>query len=274
MTEAQKNLDADERWLHGYFRTDEDDGASKGRSAGAGSSWWKNVDYLRLKDLAIHLLDPKPGTKVLDVGCADGAMMVYCGLTGATVHGVDLDADAVKHANALLRRYQCTGGAHCADASKLPFPDDTFDGVISGDFVEHITDDVKVAVFREIRRVLKPGARMVVKTPNLSYLRMSLRWKQLRALASGKSPFGFKIPHTEGTDNPEHIGLVTRWQLRDAALAAGFLNYGFVYAPLRRFGPSKAVEVLSTEVPLVRDLFSEDLFMVATKPVITSHFPN
>jgi SAM-dependent methyltransferase len=212
--------------------------------------------------------------KVLDIGCANGPTMVYCGLQGATVYGVDLDEEAVNVANQFLRKYKLSGEAKCGDASTLPFKDDTFDAVISSDFFEHVTDDVKVEIFRETRRVLKPGAKCVIKTPNLAYAKMSLRYKRLHALAHLKSPFGFVIPHTPGTDDPQHIGLTTRWGLRDCLIKAGFLNYAFFYAPLRRFGTNKLVEVLSTEVPLIRDVFCEDLFAVAYKPVVLSHFPD
>lgn len=263
-------LDRHERWLRGYFTVHP--GASKGAVRTTGVLQ-KNVDYLRLKDVAIHLLELAPGKQVLDLGCADGALMIYCGLQGATVSGVDLDPARVASANAQMRRYGCLGEAVCGDANALPFPDDTFDAVIAGDFLEHVTDAEKVVILREASRVLKPGARVVIKTPNLSYLQASIRWKQLRALLKLESPFGFVIAHTPGTEDPQHIGLVSRWGLRDCLLDAGFLNYAMVYAPLRRFGRSKVVEVLSTEVPVVRDYLCEDLFVVAYKPVVMSHFP-
>ena len=59
----------------------------------------KNVDFLRLKDMALHLLDPRPGLKMLDLECARGAQMVYCGLQGAEVYGQDLDPANVALAN-------------------------------------------------------------------------------------------------------------------------------------------------------------------------------
>ena len=62
--------------------------------------------------------------------------------------------------------------------------------------------------------------------------------------------------------------------MRDALIAAGFSNYSTHYSPLRRFGPSKVIEVLSTEIPLVRDVLCEELYMVAYKPIILSHFPD
>lgn len=261
----------DNGWLRGYFTTDEADVIGGARSE---SVYRKNVDFLRLRDTALHALDPEPGKVILDVGCADGATMVYCGLQGAEVYGQDLDARVVSVANESLRRFKISGQAVCGDASELQFPDNHFDGAISSDFFEHITDDVKVRVLREMMRVLKPGRKMVIKTPNLSYLKLALCYKRLRAIAALRNPFRLVIPHTPGTNDAQHIGLVSRRGLRDCLLKSGIVNYQFFYAPLRRFGTSAFMETLSTEVPVLRDIFCEDVFCIAYKPIALSHFPD
>lgn len=233
---------------------------------------WKNRDFLRLKDRALMLLGPVRGRRILDLGCADGASMVYCGMQGAEVNGIDLDADQVAKANERLRRFGIEGEARVGDATNMPFPDDHFDGVISNDFFEHVGVPDKIAVLREARRVLRPGAPIVIKTPNLRYLQLSLWFKRLRAVARLRDPRGLVIPMTEGHDHPDHIGLTTRWELTGCLIRAGFLNYEFFHAPLRRFGASALAEIASTEMPILRDLLCEDVFARAYKPIIDSHF--
>lgn len=235
---------------------------------------WKNTDFLRLRDVALHLLNPRPGMIVLDVGCADGATMVYCGLQGATAQGVDIDAERVEMANVVLRRFGLGGEARVADAAQTPFPDNHFDGAISSDFLEHLTDEAKVPVLMEIYRVLKPGRPLVIKTPNLRYLRLSLYYKRLRAVIRLRDPRQIMIPHTQGTDDPEHVGLTTRWGLSRVLEASCFVNYRFVYAPMRRFGHRPIIDLLSTEFPVARDWLCEDLFCVAKKPIALAHFPD
>lgn len=257
--------------LRGFFSLGDESGHVTSVHRGA----WKNVDYLRLRDAALHLINPRPGMTILDIGCGRGSMMVYCGLQGATVYGVDLDATAVRATNDALRRLGISGEARVADATKRLFDASVFDAAISSDFFEHIGEDDKRAVLREAYRVLKAGAPLVVKTPNLSYLRLSLWYKRGRALTRFRNPFRIVIAHTPGTDDPQHIGLTNRQQFSDRLLESGFVNYHFVYPPLRRF-PSRRhlLELLSTEIPVIRDWLSEDLVCLTHKPISLAHFPD
>jgi SAM-dependent methyltransferase len=255
----------------GYFKVQPRADRAEGESWGG--LWHKNLDFLRLKDFALFLLQPGPDKKIIDVGCANGVQMVYCGLAGASVFGQDLDSDAVAAANDKLSQLKLSGEAKVGDARQLSFDSDFFDAAISSDFQEHLPNDVAIDVLREVRRVLKPGGKLVIKTPNFSYLRLSRRYKQLRLLARRESPRGVLIPHSENTDDPQHVGLITRWRLSKQLLSAGFQTFSFYYAPLRRFGYSSLVEVASTELPGIRDLLSEEIFCVAVKPLALSHFP-
>lgn len=259
-------------WFRGYFYVLPEAEVRGGSREAVGV--WKNTDFLRLRDRALHVLDPRPGKMIIDIGCGDGATMVYCGLQGATVYGQDLSAAHVSTANQALKRFGIAGEARCGDAAALQFPDNHFDGAISSDFFEHITDDVKVRVLRDVLRVLKPGAPLVIKTPNLSYLTLSMYYKRLRAVVRLRNPMKIVIPQTPGTDYPEHVGLTTRWRLTRNLTEAGFLNYQFFYAPLRRFGQSNVIDLLSSEVPVVRDVLCEDVFCEALKPITLSHFPD
>lgn len=236
--------------------------------------WRRNLDFLRLKDHALHLVSPRPGLTVLDLGCANGAQMVMLGLQGANVDGLDIDPASIDAANLKLKALGIDGRARSGDAAHLPYDEDRFDSVLSSDFHEHLDDAMALAINSEAWRVLKPGGRFVIKTPNLRYLRASLKFKRVRAAIHGEDPRSFFIPHSPGTDDPEHIGLRTRWDLARGLEDAGFASLEFSYVPLRRLGFRPLIDVLSTEVPVLRDVLSEDLFCVAHKPIHTSWFPD
>jgi 2-polyprenyl-3-methyl-5-hydroxy-6-metoxy-1,4-benzoquinol methylase len=257
-------------WLRGYFVA----GGNDTHAALDIKGWRKNFDFLRLRDVALLKLNPQKDEKILDLGCADGCTMTYCGLQGAEVYGVDLDPKGIEFANNLLKEFSLRGEAVCTNANDTGFPNDNFDKVISSDFFEHVTDEDKVGILNEVKRILKPGQPIVIKTPNLNYLKLSLRFKQLKGLLKFQNPAKFVIPHTPGTSDPQHIGLANRKSLDNCLEMAGFQNRQFFYAPLRRFGNSTLVELLSTEIPFVRDYLCEDLFCIAWKPIVASHFPD
>jgi len=256
----------------GLFWCESDADRAAGQKDRSGT--WKNIDFLRLKDFALHIVDPKPGMTILDLGCSSGSQMVYCGLQGAEVYGQDLDPERVAAANSKLSHFDINGEARAGDVCKLDFPDSMFNVVLSSDFHEHLYRRQQVEALTEARRVLKPGGFLFIKTPNLNYLRLSLNFKRLRALTKLQDPRGFIIPHTPGTADPEHVGLSTRSDVTGVLRDAGFLNSQFFYAPLRRFQRFPAVEILSTEVPFVRDRLCEDVFCQAWKPIALSHFPD
>ena len=87
---------------------------------------FKNSDFLRLRDIVMHLADPGPGKVLLDAGCGKGAMMIYAGLQGAEVHGQDLSEDEVSSANKGLNLFNLKGEAKCGDIIDLKFPDNFF----------------------------------------------------------------------------------------------------------------------------------------------------
>lgn len=262
-------------FLRGYFYRERNDLLGP---VASDERMYKNFDFLRLRDAALHLLDPRPGKTILDLGCAEGSTMLYCGLQGAVVYGQDWDPALVAQANALLARYGVKGEARCGDAGDLSsHADNSVDGVIASDFFEHVSDAEKVRLLKEAARVLRPGGVVVLKTPNLAYLRISLFLKQARAVLRLQNPLRIVIPHTDPTadaGHPQHIGLATRFRLARCLQEANLFNYQFSYSPLRRFGRSAFVEILSTEVPIVRDWLSEDLLVRAYKPIVLSHFPD
>lgn len=104
------------------------------------------------------------GPSLLDVGAQFGALAIYAAKLGCRVSAVDYGpnsrifrAIAVDHG---VDYRECDVGVQ-----PLPFPSDTFDFVTYTDVVEHHSFSSK-RVFREIHRVLAPGGRLILLTPN------------------------------------------------------------------------------------------------------------
>jgi len=254
-------------WLRGYFYVNSVDiKDDDGKITGA----YQDLSYLKHKDCVLNLLCPKRGERILDIGCADGTMMVYCGLLGAEVYGVDLSSKHIEKANSYLKKYKLKGRAVAGDARRLDFEENYFDKAVSTDFFEHLSLEDNILALKEIKRVLKPGGVIVIKTPNLTYLRSSRLYKMINRAIRLKNPFNVVIAHTCG-NNPQHIGLATKKKMVKVIRSAGFLNFKFypnINSKIERF--SYSLGELFSEMPLLRDLFTEDLTVVIYKPIILS----
>jgi ubiquinone/menaquinone biosynthesis C-methylase UbiE len=106
--------------------------------------------------------------KVLDVGCGPGQVTVYAAeqLPGTEVWGVDLAPTMIELARGHAGRSPAASRLHfeVADVARLPFPDGTFDRVMSSGSIKHWPDPA--AGLREIHRVLAPGGRAYVAEMN------------------------------------------------------------------------------------------------------------
>jgi cyclopropane fatty-acyl-phospholipid synthase-like methyltransferase len=111
-------------------------------------------------------LQPKPGDKIVDLGCGPGVLDNHLLKQGASVHGVDLSPVAVKFARDFNKEYP-NGTFEVADASNCThLGDSSFDKGCSCDVTEHCGYDVMCDIFREALRVIRPGGKYLVYTPN------------------------------------------------------------------------------------------------------------
>jgi SAM-dependent methyltransferase len=154
----------------------------------------------------------RPGDRVLDVGAGFGRHVYECARRGAHVVALDYAADEVVQTRdtlaAMVEAGEITAdkliGVLRGDACRLPFPDETFDVVITSEVLEHIQDDV--AAIGEMVRVLKPGGRFAATVP--AWLPEVVNWRLSDEYHAPKAAGG-------------HVRIYTRTELRAKMRTAG-----------------------------------------------------
>ncbi len=104
----------------------------------------------------IKLLDPKPGERILDLGCGTGPLTRQIADFGAKVVGLDASPEMIGQARQNYPELQFV----LADAAKMEFRDE-FDAVFSNAALHWMLDASAVA--RSVARSLKPGGRFVAE---------------------------------------------------------------------------------------------------------------
>jgi SAM-dependent methyltransferase len=109
---------------------------------------------------AVQAAQVGEGNTVLDVACGSGNATIPAAETGAKVTGLDLTPELLEAGRANATEAGVEIDWVEGDAEQLPFPDGSFDAVISVFGCMFAPDQAKTAA--EIARVMKPGGRMGV----------------------------------------------------------------------------------------------------------------
>jgi ubiquinone/menaquinone biosynthesis C-methylase UbiE len=149
------------------------------------SHTWRTIE-----NSAAYLLPHlRPGLDVLDAGCGPGTITAGLALRVApgTVLGVDSSGDVLEAARAATKHL---GNVRFepGDVYRLECEDDRFDVVHAHQLLQHLADPV--AALREMRRVCKPGGRIIVLNHFRSPNRL-LAWVE-RAISPFTVHIGFK----------------------------------------------------------------------------------
>jgi SAM-dependent methyltransferase len=143
----------------------------------------------------------RAGDVMLDAGCGSGRVFQY----HFDVHQrprliVGVDVTKEPHGNGNI------DAAARADLGRLPFRDDVFDAAISSHVAEHLTRPE--TVFGELARVLKPGGRLLILTPN--------RWHYV-TISSALMPHSFHLKFNNWRGVDSHDIFRTEYKANTAA---------------------------------------------------------
>ena len=140
---------------------------------------WRAGQQRRL-DMIVRAAGERIKGCILENGCGVGMYVEHISPFGGKVIGLEYDFERAAEA-----RQKSTQIINAAGES-LPLPSGAFDLILSHEVIEHVQDDH--AAIREMVRVLKPGGRAVIFSPNRGYPfeTHGIYWK-------GKYHFGNKL---------------------------------------------------------------------------------
>ncbi|MFC7490809.1 MULTISPECIES: class I SAM-dependent methyltransferase [unclassified Knoellia] len=113
---------------------------------------------LAVVDAFAAAVTAETGARVLDAGCGAGRMSRYLADRGCAVQGVDLSRGMVD----MARRDHPDLEFSVASLTELPFPDDTFAGVMVWYSAIHTPPEGQPLIFAEVARVLRPGGHFLI----------------------------------------------------------------------------------------------------------------
>jgi 2-polyprenyl-3-methyl-5-hydroxy-6-metoxy-1,4-benzoquinol methylase len=148
-------------------------------------------------DYSVMYLPARSGGRLLDIGAGSGLTMLFMRELGWLVEGVDFDASAVEAARqaGLLVRL--------GTLEEQRYPSESFDAIVMAHVVEHVHEPQDLLA--ECYRLLAPGGRLVVATPNTrswGHRRYGRAWR--------------------GLEPPRHLHLFNPVSLLTLAQRAGF----------------------------------------------------
>ena len=125
--------------------------------------WWNDAFTAFLEDT----LRPRPGKRILDVGCGTGTGEVSLSrlrMSQMQLYGVDLVLQRLRQALEATRGANARASYAAADACRLPFRTGVFDSTYCVAVLQHIRD--LGLSLGEIARVTKPNGRILVVEPD------------------------------------------------------------------------------------------------------------
>lgn len=163
-----------------------------------------------------HLMDryrlildwvPDGTGRILDIGCGNGVFTQWLARKARAVYGTDHNARQIEYG-----RREFPGVTFvAAEGERLPFDDAFFDVVVMSEVIEHTADDRQA--LGEALRVLAPGGRLILTTPNGGPLRFLDGDNLVNAFVMALSRLG--IPkggrHADGRRRTFYEGFAYEW---------------------------------------------------------------
>jgi ubiquinone/menaquinone biosynthesis C-methylase UbiE len=175
----------------------------------------------RYRQFFRHLTLTDRENVILDVGCNSGVGGVILKELNARIHLIGLDcvpSNLEKLSNSIYNQ------KICSDSTAIPLGNGSVNRIVSGEFIEHLYEEDVHKTLNELFRILTPGGKLLLTTPNPGYLLLKIK---------GESVLG-------GSHVSEHFADKLKQRLTDV----GFIN-------LRIIGSGKVSNFVGEKFPIL-----------------------
>ncbi|MFH1974975.1 MAG: class I SAM-dependent methyltransferase [Pseudomonadota bacterium] len=215
-------------------------------------------------------LNAHPNGKLLDVGCGNGSFLAVMKKLGWNVSGVEPDASA-----AIIAMDRLAAPITIGTLEKANFLDNSFDAITAHHVIEHMHDPI--GFLRESLRILKPGGKLVVTTPNVAswghrVFRMSWRGLEVPRHLHIFSPQTISICAEEVGFTVETLRTTARstWEIwcasslirRDGSIPGGFPQHLNLLLRLKGL----AIQLFQHIMLNFKGNIGEGIVLIASKP--------
>tara|TARA_B100000315_G_C14421017_1_gene515551 strand:- start:44 stop:814 length:771 start_codon:yes stop_codon:yes gene_type:complete len=202
-----------------------------------------NLSFTRQRQ--VDLLGFKKDDIFLDVGCGRGDVLLNVSRRGIKCVGIDYSRHAIKLASKLLAGQKNVTLIR-SDVNSLNSPNNTFDKVLLGDMIEHLSKGDGLKCLKEVYRVLKKNGKVVVHTaPNLYFIKFIYPIIRMIFSMSGRKSLIEKLNYHRKVAGIVHKNEFTPMQLYRLMKKAGFETNVFLDRDILRNGDSMFTKSLA-----------------------------
>ena len=125
------------------------------------------VDYLANYYHLENCLGNLNKKTILEVGSGSGQTSAYLATHGGIIHLVDISSKSLNFSKKYFDSLKLPVNIYNQNAFNMKFPNKSFDYVWNGGVLEHYNDAEKVELIKKMWKLVKPGGKILITTPNL-----------------------------------------------------------------------------------------------------------
>jgi len=166
----------------------------------------ENVFFQCVVDAVVENMGvPIQGATILEAGAGTGTSSFQLAKLGADVTLVDYSEHSIQNMKRMFERNGISAKFYCNDIRAMDIEENTYDIVFNSGVLEHFSFEEQVLILKELKRICKPGGRVITLNPNAKSL-LYRCWKWILE-SSDQWPYGFEQPVITLKKQFDEVGL-------------------------------------------------------------------